>query len=368
MKILYITNGINGSGGLERVLSIKASYLADNFGYQVHILTLNNGDSNPFYEFSPLITYHDIKVRGNLLRYFLSYRKGIKKVLKKVTPNVISVCDDGLKGMLFPILFGNKIPVIYERHASIELNFIKNSKASVLRKGINYMNRKLMIYGANKFDEFVILTKGNQQDWPSVKCTVIPNVLPFKISNENFKKREKTVLAVGTQSYNKGYDRLIEIWSEVYKTHPEWILKIFGKQNPNLKLEQRIRDLGLEKVIILGDPIKNIDNEYKNASIFVMSSRSEGFGMVLIEAMSCGLPCVAFDCPHGPADIIKHEEDGFLIEDGNNIQFSGAIMNLIESNNLRSQMGGLAKENSKRYSPELIIEIWNNLFQNIAST
>ncbi|HIE46079.1 MAG TPA: hypothetical protein EYP87_07955 [Flavobacteriaceae bacterium] len=103
-KLLYITNGINGSGGLERVLSIKASLLATNFNYQVHILVLNNAHKEPFYEFSDKIKFHSINVNGNPIFYFLQYKKGIKNILKKIQPNIISVCDDGLKGMLFPML------------------------------------------------------------------------------------------------------------------------------------------------------------------------------------------------------------------------------------------------------------------------
>lgn len=98
MKLLYITNGINGSGGLERVLSIKASGFAEKQGYDVHILGLNQGNEKPFYEFSPKIKFESILVAGNPLQYWKSYIKGIQNVVDEIQPDIISVCDDGLKG------------------------------------------------------------------------------------------------------------------------------------------------------------------------------------------------------------------------------------------------------------------------------
>ncbi|MCF6168482.1 glycosyltransferase family 4 protein [Lutibacter sp.] len=365
MKLLYITNGINGAGGLERVLSIKASYLADNFNYEVHILTLNNSYQSPFYKFSSNIKFHDIKVEGNFSNYFFQYKRGIKKIIKKTHPNVISVCDDGLKGVLFPLFFRNRIPVIYERHASVNLNFSRDYKTPFVKKAQFYFEHKLMVFGAKKFDAFVVLTKGNKKDWPNVECIIIPNLSPFKVVEKLVKKEEKVVLAVGSQSYNKGYDRLIKIWNIVHKKHPDWKLKIFGKITKNLNLQQEIDLLGLNKIILLHKPVQNIEDQYKEASIYVMPSRSEGFGMVLIEAMSFGVPCISFDCPHGPADIIKDDEDGFLIENGNIQEFAASIIRLIDDKELRNRFGIKATENVKRFAPEIIVPIWDVLFKSL---
>jgi len=360
MKILYITNSIKGSGGLERVLAVKASYLADKFNYKVHILTLNDGNNEQFFKFSSNITFHDIKVSGNPVTYFIKYRRGIKNTIKKIKPDVISVCDDGLKGMLFPILIGKKIPVIYERHATLNLNFIS------INKIIKYCSKKLMVFSAKKFDAFIILTEGNKKDWKSVCCTVIPNPSPFSNKNTSLiENKENVVLAVGSQSYNKGYDRLFLSWEIIQKQHPHWQLKIYGKENLALKLQKEINELNLQKSIFLEKPIKKIEEIYNKASIFVLPSRSEGFGMVLIEAMSFGVPCVSFDCPHGPADIIKNGEDGFLVKNGNIHHFSKAIIELIEKKEKRIKMGANAKENIKRYAPDAIVPLWDDLFKKL---
>ena len=363
MKLLYITNGIQGSGGLERVLAVKASYLANNLGYEVHILTLNDENRNPFYTFSPKIKFHNIKAKGNAFNYFLSYRKGIKKVIKNSKPNIISICDDGLKGMLFPILFGKKIPVIYERHVSKQIE-IKTEKRSFIGEIKSKLIFNLMAFGGRRFDKFVVLTKGNLKEWELNNLQVIPNPLPFN-SNEKSTLSNKKVLVVGKQGYQKSYDRLLEIWELVTKKYPNWKLEVYGKIDSSFKLDEIAGNLGVASSVKFYPPVKNIQEKYKEASIYVMSSRFEGFGMVLIEAMSFGVPCISFDCPHGPADIIKNGEDGFLIENGAIIDFSNAIIQLIENKELREKMGIQAEINVKRYSPEIVVPMWDTLFKSL---
>lgn len=363
MKLLYITNGVHGSGGLERVLAIKASYLVEYFNYEVTILTLNSEEEKLFYEFSDRINFFDVNTKGKGFSYLLSYRKGIIKAVEKIKPDVISVCDDGFKGIIFGFLMKVNVPKVYERHASVNLNLFKRNNLTFYRCLRNYLVHKIMLFGAKKFDRFVILTEGNKFDWKDVSCTVIPNPAPFRFK-ETKSREEKFVLAVGSQTYNKGYDRLIEVWKIIEKKHPDWSLKIFGKKDERLQLEERVNYLGLHK-IYFNDPICDIEKEYEEAAIFALPSRSEGFGMVLIEAMSFGVPCVSFDCPHGPADIIRNNEDGFLIEDGNIEHFANALVKLIKNKELRLQMGMQAKKNMKRYAPEKVIPVWDKLFKSL---
>jgi glycosyltransferase involved in cell wall biosynthesis len=120
-----------------------------------------------------------------------------------------------------------------------------------------------------------------------------------------------------------------------------------------------------KKTINFKKNFKDIQTKYLDASIYAMTSRFEGFGMVLIEAMACGLPCVSFNCPHGPADIITHGEDGILVPKGGINQLAEALIELIEKEALRQEMGSKAKENVKRYLPEHIMPIWDHLFQQL---
>ncbi|GGK60447.1 MULTISPECIES: glycosyltransferase family 4 protein [Flavobacteriaceae] len=364
MKILYITNGINGSGGLERVLAVKASYLADILGYEVAILTLNNGHNQPFYKFSTKIKLHDIKVVGNLFNYILSYRKGIKKVLKNIKPNVISVCDDGFKGLLFPVLFGKSIPVIYERHVSKQIEN-KKDDISIVQSLKTTLKFGLMNFGATQFHKFVVLTNGNLKEWKELNnIDVIPNPLPFN-SLEQSAHTNKKVLVVGKQSYQKGYDRLLAVWSLVSKKYPDWKLEVYGKLNPELGLEARTKELGIDTNVKFYPPVEDIQEKYKEASIYIMTSRFEGFGMVLIEAMSFGVPCVAFDCPHGPSDIIQNGEDGFLIANGDIDTFAFKLMDLMENKSLRQQLGTNAIDHVHRFNVTEVVKKWDTLFKSL---
>jgi len=364
-KLTYITNQVCGSGGLERVLSLKASYFSDVFNYEVHIITLNQEQSTLFYDFSKKIHFHNITVSGNVLTYFFKYNSKLKNLLEKIDSDIILVCDDGLKGLLLPVFYRKSCPMIYERHASKKI--IDNKDHSSILDKVKYkLFFWLMDFGAKRYDAVVLLTNGNKKDWRINNVTVIPNPLSFNNNDVEFHdQREKIVLAVGNHGFQKGYDRLLKIWEKVISEHPDWKLNIFGKIDSEMKHLKLAEKLNITESINFFSPTKNIGKEYQKAAIYVMSSRSEGFGMVLIEAMSFGLPCIAFDCPHGPRDIISNGQNGFLIENGNIEEFSNAVSFFIKNEEIRLKMGLRAKKSVQRYSMQKIAGRWDNLFKEL---
>lgn len=355
MKLLYITNGINGSGGLERVLSVKASALAEDFGYEVSILCLNKGGENPFYTFSPKIRIRSIEVGGNPLQYLKQYKKGLQRAVDHLQPDVISVCDDGLKGFFLPSLIKTKAKWIYERHASIQLNTNTSVKGKIMQW--------LMKLQVPKFDRFVVLTNGNVAEWDMPNVIAIPNPLSFE-THEVSPLDEKRIIAVGSLSYNKGYDMLLDIWQKLEPRYPDWRLDVFGKADPDNLFKKMAQEKQL-KSLFFHDPVQDIKKEYLESAVLVLPSRSEGFGMVLIEAMACGVPCVAFDCPSGPADIIINNEDGLLVEKENTHALAEKLILLIEDAALRKKMGKKARENVKRYEAQEIVRQWDVLFREL---
>jgi len=362
-KLLYITNQICGSGGLERVLSIKASYFVEKLNYEVHIVTLNQKNKPLFYNFNSKIQYHDCEVTGNPLQYFKQYRKGINKVIKKITPDIISVCDDGIKGLFLPMIIDKICPMVYERHAS--KNLFKNSNQdSIVQKLKFYLINKLVHFGAKSYDRFVVLTQDNLTEWSLKSLKVIPNPLSF-FPEKTTDCTNKMVITVANHGYHKGIDRLVRIWKTVSEKHTDWKLVVYGQKDSELKHVKLAQQLGVEKTIDFFDPVRDIEAKYLSSSIYAMPSRSEGFGMVLIEAMACSIPCVSFNCPCGPKDIISNGEDGFLVPDGDIAAFASKLSFLISNIETRIKMGKNARIKANYYLPENIVPLWDQLFTSL---
>lgn len=356
IKLLYVTNSINGDGGLERVLSIKASYLAEHYKYDVSILSLNNNDKPTFFCFSDKIQFVNIKVGGNALNYIWTYIRGIQKQVDLIKPDIICVCDDGLKSFFIPKFLKTKVPIIYERHASIELNQNNSIKSKLTIKTMRYLGRY--------FNSFVVLSQSNAIEWNLENVCVINNPLSF-YSQVSAQLAAQKVIVVGSHSYNKGYDLLLSVWEKVFEQHPKWKLTIYGRVDLNKTFVKQAENLKCKSSVYFYSPTHDIKNKYLESSIFVLPSRTEGFGMVLIEAMACGLPSVSFDCPSGPRDIISHLEDGFLIDNGNTNKMAEAIIKLIQEVELRKKMGAKAKNNVKKYHPQNILNQWDDLFKGL---
>jgi glycosyltransferase involved in cell wall biosynthesis len=245
MKILYITNGIHGAGGLERVLSVKASYLADVLGHEVHIVVLNNKGASLFYTFSAKIQLHQLVVTRNPFRYVWQYIKGMRASVATLKPDVISVCDDGLKGFFLPLLLP-KIPIIYERHVSKQMAYgVNPSPLKRLRVGIQL---QLMTRMGRTFDKFVVLTQDNLQEWNLPNAVVVANPLSFYPETQAA-LTNKTVIAVGKHTYQKGFDRLLYSWASILQTQPDWILEIYGKADEKQSLYQLAIQLQIDNSV-----------------------------------------------------------------------------------------------------------------------
>jgi glycosyltransferase involved in cell wall biosynthesis len=360
MKLLYVVPSINNEGGVARVLSIKANFLVEKLGYEVHILTQNEGFFPLFYPFNANIGFHDVRLKGNFFQFFNSFAKGLKSNVQAIQPDIIIVCDNGLKAYTIPFILKNKIPLVFEMHSSRFIEERETKKNSCTRLAINFID-VLKKKALKKYNRFVVETSAGISEWNIKDTLVIPNPLWFSTTRYNDLDSKK-VIAVGRHVYEKGFDRMLKIWKKVVVKHPDWLLEFYGKANKNIDLRVLAKDLDVSENVVFYEPVHNINEKYLEASFYLMTSRFEGFGMVLIEAMAAGLPCIAYDCPCGPKTIISQNETGFLIENGKESDYVKAIETLIENPALRRMMGPKAKLASEKFNIDEIMQTWNQLF------
>lgn len=361
MKLLYVVPKIKNAGGVARVLSIKANYFVEHFNYEVHILSQNEEDESFFYDFNSKIIFHNIHLKGNTFQFLKAYKKQLNKKIQEIKPNCILVADNGLKAFIFPLIVKTKLPIVFECHGSkfIEEKHQKNDFFSKLIQKTKYHFKD---FGARKFTKVVALSEESLKEWNVKNGIVIPNpswIYSEKIAALNNKK----VISIARNSYEKGLSRLLIIWEKIIEKHPDWTLEIFTDEVDSLK--NITADLKMTSRIKVSAFIKNIEEKYLESSIYVMTSRTEGFPMVLLEAMSLGLPCIAFDCPTGPRSIIKDSENGFLIPDNDFKMYIEKLSFLMENEEIRLEFGRNAKQTSEHFSTEKIMERWKQFFENL---
>jgi glycosyltransferase involved in cell wall biosynthesis len=377
MKIFYIYTALLTKGGADRVITEKANWLAEH-GYEVGIITDTQMGRQPIFPLSPKVKLHDLAIDfsqeyGHSLPiriwwYFKlmgKYKKELKDYLYKEKPDiVISTLGRDLD---FLTTINDGSIKIGESHIArlYSRNFhLLEQKGGVFKLLAKY-GRWKQERCTKKLDALVLLTKQDADCWQgTTKTYVIPNSLPF-YPQESSTCENKRAICVGRLSEQKGMEYLIEAWSYVHKNHPDWKLDIYGYGELKEEMTRSIAALNLTDVISINEPTNDIIQKYLESSIYIMSSRFEGFGMVLLEAMACGVPCISFDCPYGPADIIRSGEDGFLVEHLNAKALADSICQLIEQPELRKQFGEKAKKNIIRYSKDNVMKKWTELFNEL---
>ncbi|EDA4570777.1 glycosyltransferase family 4 protein, partial [Campylobacter jejuni] len=343
-KINIFLKDITESGGGERVCANLANAFC--LDYEVEIFSFYKSQPEPIYKLNQ-------KVKITYLSTFdLKNAKGIKKnFLKNFYRYFLS----------FKIIFNfrQKSNEILLANDGYFVPFFKNKALKYLRIWhIKAPKKKKMIF--NRFDTIIILSSRELEKWKKwhKNIQVIPNFLPF-ISPKESDLSQKVVLSVGRFTQEKGFFRLIDIWEMVQKNEKfkEWKLHIIGDGILKEKIQDKIKIKNLEKSIILKPFTREIEKEYLKASIYVMTSHFEGFGMVLAESASYTIPSIAFDINTGPSDIIDNKKSGFLIEDGNLQEFANKLKILMQDESLREKFGKNAKEKvQKEFSKEVIMK------------
>ena len=375
-KIVYCTPSLYIPGGVERVLTTKANYLADVAGYDITIVLTDGKGKEPYYPLSPKVKIVQLDINFEEL-WHLSFFKKIFVYLKKqrifkkrLTDTLMELRPDITVSLLRrEINFLTSIKDGSKKVGEIHVN--KDHYRNFEGKNINIIKQLFsrwwmsnLINKLKKLDKFIVLTETDRMSWKELQnVLIIPNPLAI-FPKETSSLDNKQIIAVGRYAYEKGFDMLIESWEKVHKRHPDWILKIYGIDIIK-NLTPIIQDKDLQGSIIPMDSTPQIYQAYQDSSIYVCSSRFEGFGMTLIEAMSCGVPCISFDCPHGPRNIITDGKNGYLVEPENVEALAERICHLIEHEELRKEMGKTARKRAEDFQEEKIMQKWVNLFENI---
>ena len=377
MKLIYCTHSLYNPGGMERVLVNKVAYWVEKLHWEVSIVTTDQKGRPAFYALPGGMGMTDLginysddngkapwrKITGYLIKRH-KHKKRLTALLKKEKPDIVISLYPSESSFIPKIKDGSK--------KVLELHFCKFFRVQYGRKGVlGWIDRwrtKQDERIVRRFDKFVVLTnedKGYWGDLPNIE--VIPNAA-MNMGGHFSDVSAHRVIAVGRLDYQKGFDRLIQAWKLIQERDEfkDWHLDIFGQGEWHDMLQKMISDFGLEQTVRINRPTNRIGNEYAHSSLIVMTSNYEGFGMVLVEAMACGVPAIAFDCKCGPKDIIRHGENGLLVANGDIQGLAGAMMKLMGDDALRQRMAGHAKAVVDAYSEEAVMDKWIRLFTGLA--
>ena len=376
MKLIYCIHSLYNPGGMERVLLNKVVWFREYTDWEIVIVTTDQKNRPTFYPFPEGVrmvdlgvNYSDDNGKGFFAKFFgyikrrQLHKRLFHRLLKGEKPDVVDCFYPGECSFVPALKDGSKKVMELHQSKLFHHQYNRSGLMGLADKIRAKMDERLV----RKFDSFVVLTEEDAQMWgdvPNIK--VIPNAAKF-ISDGYSNCEEKRVIAVGRLDYQKGFDRLIEAWGLVQKTdkYSDWHLDIFGQGEWHDMLQQMIEEKKIANTAHINAPTSQIGKEYAKSSMLVMSSHYEGFPMVMIEAMACGLPVVTFDYKCGPRDIIDHESNGLLVKDGDIAGLAEALMRLMDDKDLRQKMGENAKLVVERYAEDRVMGEWQKLYKKL---
>lgn len=352
MKIDFIISDLK-AGGAQRVMVLLANYFSKK-SYEIRIITFNPGLAYQLNDNIALIELHYGKIPNHTIRSL--YNLIIFYYNKKNRPNLIIsfVTQLNLKAIIAAKIYGIKI-IVSEHNSYLRAQhplYLTNFTRNYLYPLVEYLTV------LTAFDIEYYRKRG-------VNVLVMPNPCTFKVLNKSDHKRDKVILAVGhlDRYHHKGFDNLVTLIAPILKENPDWILKIIGDGDKGMKYLKNLVILqGLEKKVIFTGFRSDVNFIMQNSEIFILPSRFEGLPMVLLEALSQGMSCIAYDCKTGPSDIIQNEINGLIIEDQNMEAMSKGLVKLIKNENLRKRVRQNAIKSIDRYSMENIGDLWEDVF------
>lgn len=373
MKILYCLLGTYNSSGMERIVVAKANALASR-GHEVIIVTTEQNARPDFYALHPSVHRFDSNVMYSEAKSLSPLRKYIVRRNKiRCHKNYVRQIIDTYSPDVVISTFGNEVSFLHRiagKAATVaEIHFSRYYRLQLKRKGPwRIIDRFLTLTDrltVRHYDRFVVLTRSDASNWgPLRSLTVIPNFVTG-IAAQQTDLQHKRMIAVGRLEPQKNYPRMIEVWEHVCKRHPHWTLEIYGDGSELENLRALVKKKNLTENIKFMGVAHDMTAVYSRASALIHTASYEGFPLVLIEAMTVGLPLIAFDCQCGPSDVIDHGINGFLIPQGDTAAMTEAITRLITDPALRRRMGEASFAKARNYSMYNILPQWETLLSSI---
>lgn len=352
--VCFFTGTMQAFAGAERATATLANALARR-GWPVHILC-QYGDTSVF-PLAPGVTLHAMYAqRPSFKRAYLPAVAKLRRFVRAQRIGTLIDVDTHLAWFSLPALAGLNV-----RHIGWEHTHFGEDLGRRTRR----LARRLMArYG----DGLVVLTGRDRAAWqaalqPRARLTAIPNPLTIARPAEPTDPSQRRVLAVGRLEPVKGFDLLLAAWQTVHRQMPDWSLRIVGDGSEREALLRQREALGLTASVELLPATPDIAAHYAQASVLAMSSRYEGFGLVLTEAMAYGLAIVSFACEAGPRVLLSHDVNGLLAEPGNVEALAQALLRVMRSRPLRERLSTAARQASLAYATDEIATRWDRLLR-----
>ncbi|MET8867013.1 glycosyltransferase family 4 protein [Nonomuraea sp. NPDC004580] len=367
----------HGMGGTIRTVFNLAGYLADE--HEVEIVSVLKEAEQPFFPIDPRVTFRYLDDRLN------PGHDPVRAMLSKLPSRLIPKEESAYHRFnlwtdlkLARFIRSLDDGVLMATRPGLNLAVAQLAPPGVITIGQEHVAlatqpepvQELIKWRYRRLDALVTLTRADLKDYQDTlkkaprKLVRIPNAVP-PMSGEVSKLDAKVAVAVGRMTRIKGFHRLITAWETVAQAHPDWKLRIFGAGPQKENLARQIAEAGLEGKVELPGPTTDVGAELEKASIYVMSSRHEGFPMTILEAMAKGLAIVSFNSPHGPKEMIKNEVDGLLVKPRTNANLAAAIIRVIEDEQLRRDLAAGALEKAQMYDVDVIGQKWDKLLADL---
>ncbi len=375
MKIVYCVNSIKYLGGIQRVTIVKANALANIPTNDVYIVVADNKSGVMLSPLSDKVHLVDLNVnyyaddwkskfntiKGIIIKR-IEHKKKLKAFLNQLQPDVVISVGLSEKNFL-PLIKG---PWLKIREFHFERNYRLDLAQSFFQRVVAVLGNICDSFFLKKYDKIVSLTKEDvEKNWKGFdNVAVVPNPITVNVS-QVAELKQKRVVALGRLSPQKNFASLIRAFKLVVAVHPDWELIIYGDGSQKGMLLKLVEDLGLKNNVKLPGYTGNITQALLDSSIFALSSVFEGFPLVILEAMACGVPVVSYACPCGPRDLIREGVDGFLVPVNNEKLMAERLNFLIENENARIKAGRSAKMRSMDFSLDNVTRIWMELFNTL---